>query len=104
MFIWNFYIKTKGHPIRGCPCLIVFSFNDGKVLEIVDAIVAMFDEDNVDAIDSNSYTVATLYDAIVAMFDEGGVDAIVPKIHNEQGTLNSQLLYKESIYFMFFYL
>ncbi|MDK7471669.1 hypothetical protein OWP15_02775 [Bacillus paranthracis] len=86
-------------------------------MEIVDAIVAMFDEDNVDAIDSNSYNVATLYDAIdsnsynvatlydaiVAMFDEGGVDAIVPKVHNGKGTLNYQLLYKESIYFMFFY-
>ncbi|MGR5968967.1 hypothetical protein ACT7C1_15605 [Bacillus paranthracis] len=73
-------------------------------MEIVDAIVAMFDEDNVDAIDSNSYNVATLYDAIVAMFDEGGVDAIVPKVHNGKGTLNYQLLYKESIYFMFFLL
>ncbi|MES5857166.1 hypothetical protein QCI47_10860 [Bacillus cereus group sp. RP29] len=60
-------------------------------MEIIDAIVAMFDEDNVDAIDSNSYNVATLY------------DAIVPKVHNGKGTLNYQLLYKESIYFMFFY-
>lgn len=76
---------------------IVFIFNHGKVLGTGDAIDSEYHVDAYDATGANSYNVATLYDAIVAKCYGDDGDAIAAKVHNGEGTLDFQLLYKDSV-------
>ncbi|WP_028399450.1 hypothetical protein [Ectobacillus panaciterrae] len=63
----------------------------------VDAIDSKYYADADDAIVANSYNAATLYDASVAKCYGDDGDAIAAKAYNGEGTLDFQLLYKDSI-------
>ncbi|MGE8082129.1 hypothetical protein [Peribacillus loiseleuriae] len=63
----------------------------------VDAIDAKCYGDAFDTTGSNSYNLATLYDAIDAKCYGGDIDTIAAKVHNGEGTLDFQLLYKDFV-------